>query len=393
MHTSPPTTAIDLFSDETLDDPYPAYADLRASGSAVYLELHDAWALPRYADIRHALLNWRLFSSAQGVALNDGMNTALRGTVLAADPPLHRTLRGVLSERLAPRRLHLLRDDIDAKAATLVDTLVEKGRFDAVRDLARAFPVSVVADLIGIPTEIRDDLLGWADASFNAFGPSNRRTRQAQTMRAAMVEWLQSITVDDLAPGSMGRAIFEAADSGIIDRASCAPLLSAYTVAGIDTTINALSNAVLLFARHPEQWDAVRSGSPAILTEAFNEVLRYDSPVQAFSRVATADVEVGDVLIPEGQRIVVLYGSGNRDGRHYRAPDRFDISRRPSDHLSFGFGIHSCAGQSLARMEAEAILSALAARVKRIYVGTPVRHLNNVVRGLESLPVEHVEVR
>ncbi|GAA1287782.1 cytochrome P450 [Streptomyces javensis] len=206
-----------------------------------------------------------------------------------------------------------------------------------MRDLARAFPVSVVADLIGIPGSVRDEVAVWADAS-------------------------------------------------------CAPLLSAYTTAGIDTTVNALSNAVLCFAREPEQWDAVRRGGPEGINDAFNEVLRYDSPVQAFTRVVTAEVEVGHVRIREGERIVVLYGSGNRDDRHYSDPDRFDVSRRPGDHLSFGYGVHACAGQGLARMEAEALLSALAARVKRFRIGTPVRHLNNVVRGLESLPVEGVEV-
>lgn len=384
-------TDLDLFNDDVLRDPYPVYAELRARASAVFLERHDAWAISRYDDVREALSNWRSFSSAHGVALNDPVNRGQRGTVLASDPPAHRTLRSILSEQLAPRGLQRLRAGLERSAALLVDSLVAQGSFDAVTDLAQVFPLSVVADLVGIPDSVRGCLLPWADATFTVFGPENDRTRRAWAAHAEMVRWCRSVPADALTPGSWGRAIFEAAETGLIDHASAPALLSAYTTAGIDTTVHALSHAVLMFADNPDQWDLVRAGDVDVL-DAFDEVLRHDSPVQAFTRVTTTSVDLAEVSLPAGARVVLLFGSGNRDERHYPDPDRFDITRRPGDHLSFGRGIHACAGQGLARMEAAAILSALAQRVRRWHVGPPVRHLNNVLRGLAELPVEHLEL-
>jgi cytochrome P450 len=116
-------------------------------------------------------------------------------------------------------------------------------------------------------------------------------------------------------------------------------------------------------------------------------VLRYDSPVQAFSRVVRTEQRIGEAVIAAGERVVLLYGSGNRDESHYPDADRFDLRRNPVDHLSFGYGVHSCAGQGLARIEATAVLGALLRHARHLEVGTPVRHLNNVIRGLDRLPV------
>lgn len=391
MAAVPAGTDLDLFSDDVLADPYPVYAELRAQAGAVFLRRHGAWAITRYAGVRDALSDWRTFSSAQGTALNDVMNAALRGTVLAADPPEHRVLRSVLAEPLAPRSLRQRFDRLERYATELVDTLVEQGSFDAVTDLAQVFQLAVVAELIGLPDSVRDRLPSWADASFTAFGPPNDRTLRGGEAVQDMVRWCRSVPAAELAPGSMGRAIFEAADAGVIEHASCGPLLSAYTTAGVDTTIHALSNAMLLFARDPRQWDAVRAGEVTVL-DAFDEVLRYDSPVQAFTRVTTTNVAIDDVTIPTGERVVLLYGSANRDERHYPDPDRFDVTRRPGDQLAFGRGNHACSGQGLAGLEASAIVSALARRVRRWHIGTPRRRLNNVLRGLSSLPVERVEL-
>ena len=130
---------------------------------------------------------------------------------------------------------------------------------------------------------------------------------------------------------------------------------------------------------------------PAILGGAFNEVLRYDAPVQVFGRVTTKDTTFDGVAVPAGAQQLMLYGSGNRDERHYPDSDCFDASRNPAGHLRFGYGTHGCAGQALAKIEAHAVLRALASRVRRFEVGEPVRHLNNTVRGLSSLPVLAVE--
>ncbi|CAA0124845.1 Cytochrome p450 CYP199A2 [Mycolicibacterium vanbaalenii] len=389
--THAPHSDVDLFVDDILYDPYPTYRELRDAGSAVYLTQLDAWALPRYDDIRSALRDWKTFSSA-GIALNDVVNEILTGTVIAADPPEHDTLRSVLSDRLAPRALRDLQNDIAARADTLVETVLRKESFDVVADLATAFPMAVVFDLIGLPEAARPNMLRWADATFDVCGPLNARAQSALSAIGEMFDWLGTLDAKDLKPDSMGRAIFDAADDGRIKRESCIPLLAAYTSAGMDTTINAIANAVHLFATHPDQWDLV-CADPSILPAAFNEVLRYDAPVQVFGRRTTTDVTVGGLRLEPGTEVLILYGSGNRDDRHYAEPDCFDVTRRPTDHLTFGYATHACAGQALAKLEAHAVLGALAKRVRRFELGEPTRHLNNVTRGLSSLPVLGFEPR
>lgn len=384
-----PHSDVDLFADDVLEDPYPAYRRLREQGGAVYLDALDAWALPRYDDIRAALGDWQTFSSVH-VALNGAVNEMLEGTVLAADPPEHDRLRAVLSDRLGPRAIRHLQTDIEARALVLVDDVLANESFDAVRDLATVFPFSVVFDLIGLPEVARPNMLRWADATFEVCGPMNERTQLGLPILAELFEWVSTLAATDLKEGSMGRAVFEAADAGRIQPESCIPLIAAYTSAGLDTTINAIANSIHLFATHPAEWDRV-CADPALLGSAFNEVLRYDAPVQVFGRMTTKDTTIDGVPVPAGAQLLMLYGSGNRDKRHYPDPDRFDASRDPADHLTFGYGTHGCAGQALAKIEAHAVLRALASRVRRFEVGEPVRHLNNTVRGLSSLPVLSVE--
>ncbi|MEV7043880.1 cytochrome P450 [Amycolatopsis sp. NPDC051061] len=386
-----PHSDIDLFSDEALRDPYPAYRALRDQGAAVRLDALEAWALPRYESARRALGDWETFS-ASGVVLNETVAEMVVGTVLTTDPPAHTVLRSVLSERLGPRSVRRLAKEISQRADHLVDEVIDKGGFDAVADLATVFPFSVVFDMIGLPDEARPNILRWADATFTVMGPMNARAAEGMGSIAEMFQWLATLGPTDLKDGSMGRAVFDAADEGRIRPESCVPLLAAYAAAGVDTTITAIANAVHLFATHPDEWDRVCS-DPGLIPSALNEVLRYDAPVQVFGRRATRDVEIGDgVTIEEGAQVLVLYGSGNRDERHYPDPDRFDVGRNPADHLSFGYGTHACAGQALAKMEAQSIIGALAKRIHRFHIGTPTRHLNNTVRGLESLPVTAVDL-
>ncbi|MFE3165433.1 cytochrome P450 [Streptomyces sp. NPDC059224] len=379
---------IDLFSDALLDDPYPAYASLRDEASAVWLPTTGVWAIPRYREVREILGDWERFTSAEGVGFNDDVNAAMAGTVLASDPPLHDTLRGVLAERLSPRALRKLSVDIRSQADALVDRLVRRGSFDAVGDLAQVFPPSIVADLIGIPHDVRPRLLPWGDGWFNAMGPRNARMADAFPLVNEQFGWLHSVQGTDLLEGSMGRAIFEAADAGLIERASAPILLAAYTSAAMDTTVNAIGSAVWLFTRFPEQWDLLRADA-SLIPAAFNEVLRLESPVQSFTRVTRQPVEFDGVQVPAGARVVVMYGSANRDERHYGdTAGTFDITRDAADHLAFGYGLHGCAGQGLARLEAHAVLASLAERVTRfIPAGEPTRHLNNTVRGLAEMNI------
>ncbi|WP_169983025.1 cytochrome P450 [Microbispora sp. H10836] len=387
--SAPPVSELDLFDDEVLVDPYPSYAALRALGSVVRLPANDVYALTRYDVIRDALGDWETFSSAGAIGFNPAVNEALSGTSLASDPPVHTRLRATLTANLSPRALRGLKKSIDAKADALVGELVAKGSFDAIDALARAFPLEVVADLIGFTGHVRANMLRWGQAAMQVIGPMNQRTAECFPIAGELYDWCSNVTADDLAPGSVGRGIFEAEARGDIPPGTAGHIIHQYLGAGVDTTIASIGNIVALFAAHPDQLALVRE-NPSLVPAAFNEVLRYWAPVHAWGRRTTRNVEIDGVLVPEGAKVAILFGAGNRDPRHYENPDEFLVERNPIDHLSFGYGPHGCAGQGLARLEAHAVVEALSRRVARLVVGTEVRVPSNITRSIEELPVLEV---
>jgi len=196
-----------------------------------------------------------------------------------------------------------------------------------------------------------------------------------------------------LARGGLGAAIHEAAAADGFDAAQRELLVRSFLSAGIDTTVHWLGNALMCFAEHPDQWQALRR-DPGLARAAFEEVLRFESPVQTFFRTTTRAVEVDGVVIPEGSKVLLFLGAANRDPRHWEHADRFDITRRAGGHVGFGAGIHACVGRMLARLEGEIVLTALAERVAALTIDGPVeRFLNNTLRGLERLPLRVQAVR
>lgn len=387
MSTSVPTSDLDLYSDDVLAEPYPHYRRLREAGSVVWLERYNVWAITRYDAVRAVLRDWRTFSSASGVALNDPLNTAMQGNTLGSDPPLHDLLRNVVASRMTAQALRPTKEMIESRAEALVERLVTQQSFDAVQDLAQVLPLSIVPDFIGVPQEGREHMLEWGETTFDAFGPMNERCKHAlKTAPEVFAYAKQLAATGNLQPGSFGAGIIEAEREGRITSAQCPQLFTAYLVPSLDTTISAVGSAIWLFGRYPEQWNKVRE-NPSLIPNAFEEVLRLESPIQGFSRKATSDYNVEGISIPAGSRVVVLFASANRDERKWERADTFDVTRNTSGHLGFGYGVHLCAGASLARLEGHAVLSALARRVERFDLGTGTRKLNNVIRGLKTLPV------
>lgn len=383
------TSDIDLFADEVLLDPYPHFAELREQAAVVWMEKNGVWAFTRYDAIRDALANWPVFSSNK-FAFNEMMNDALKGTSLTTDPPEHQRLRNTLTENLSPRALRGMKAEIDAKADAMVADLVERGSFDAIEDLARALPRLVVADLIGIQGEPRDNILRWGEAAFNVLGPMNQRTIDSFPIAGELFGWAKGVQGEDLTEGSMGRAIFDAAARGDIPMENAGKIIHQYVAAGMDTTVASIGNAIAHFAAHPDQYRILRE-DPTLVASAFNEVLRFEAPPHAFSRLVKSDAEVDGTLIPKDGRLALLFGSGNRDPRHYENPDAFLVRRNPLDHLSFGYGPHTCAGQGLARLEAHAVIASFVRRVRSFEVGPSRRKINNATRSLDSLPVVSVD--
>jgi cytochrome P450 len=384
---SVPTSEIDLFADEVLLDPYPYFA-VRELGAVVHLPANDVYALTRYDVIRDALADPATFSS-RSIGFNPMVNEALQGTSLASDPPVHAQLRATLTENLSPRALRGLKTQIDAKAGALVGELVAKGSFEAIDALARAFPLEVVADLIGFTGHVRDNMLRWGQAAMQVIGPMNQRTAENFPIAGELYAWCAGVTAEDLAPGSVGRGIFDAEARGDIPPNTAGHIIHQYLGAGVDSTIAAIGNIVALFGTYPEQFDLVRK-DPSLVPAAFAEVLRFWPPINTWGRYVAQDVEIEGATIPAGSQAAILLGSGNRDPRHYENPDAFLVERNPVDHLGFGYGPHGCAGQGLARLEAHAVIEALATQAQRLVLGEQVRIPSNITRSIEELPVLEV---
>lgn len=392
-----PTLDLDPFDPEVLRDPLPAQAALRDAGPLVRLPRYDTWAIARYAEVHAALSDWQSFESSAGVGLtNFRTQEPWRppSLLLEADPPHHDAPRSVLAKVLGPRALRKLRADWLADAEALVDEVLPGGtvELDAVPALAAAFPLRVFPDAVGLAREGREHLLPYGDHAFNAFGPTDNPLVLAGN--ASMPEhagWVaQQCEREVLAPVGFGADIWAAADRGELTHAQAPLVVRSLLTAGVDTTVHGIGAVLHALAVTPGAWQLLRE-RPELVRVAFDEAVRWESPVQAFFRTTVRDVPVGDAVVPAGEKVLVFFAAANRDPRRWADPDAFDLTRDPSGHVGFGMGIHQCVGQHVARLEAESLLTALLARVTSLEpAGEPVRHLNNTLRSWESLPLRLV---
>ncbi|MEJ2871472.1 cytochrome P450 [Actinomycetospora sp. OC33-EN08] len=391
-----PLGEADPFSAEILGDPLPFQAALRDAGPVTYLARYDLYGMGRYVDVHAALIDWQRFCSGAGVGLtNFRREEPWRppSLLLETDPPHHDAPRRVLAPILGPRALRRLRDRWFAAAEEHVETLLADAgagpvEVDGMADLAEAFPLRVFPDAVGVPREGREHLLPYGDHLFNAFGPANWLVEQGNPHIAEHGGWVNAQCAREvLTDDGFGAEIWAAADRGDITHEQAPLIVRSLLSAGVDTTVHGLGAVLRAMATHPEAWTALRQ-EPTLARVAFDEAVRWESPVQTFFRTAETDVPVGDTVVPEGAKILMFLGAANRDPRHWDDPDRFDLTRDPSGHVGFGMGLHQCVGQHVARLEAAALLTALAARVERIEpTADPTRHLNNTMRAFEEQPL------
>lgn len=379
----------DIYSTEAILDPYPHYQRLRDLGPVVWLSKQKAYALPRYAECKAVLRDDETFLSGRGVSLNPITNRLSRGTTLNSDGGEHDQRRKLVAHRLLPRALRAISESVDATAAAVVGAALAKGEVDGVDDLAAALPLAVVPDLIGWPREHRDRLIEWGGATFDVLGPLNWQAVKSTPRALQMLGFARRVVRQRaVLDGSMAHELLMAADEGKLSHRECPPLMVDYLAPSIDTTMSAISNALYLFATHPDQWRLLRA-DPALMTNAINEVVRYEPPLRAFARYVGRQAEICGVTMPSGSRVLAIYASANRDEHEWTEPDVFDIRRDASRQIGFGQGAHACAGQGLARLETAAMLTALIERVDRIEVtGTPKWAINNIIRRHQSLPLK-----
>jgi cytochrome P450 len=333
------------------------------------------WALFRYGAVRQVLTDHQTFSSDR-TRLLSGMDVEMTEQVRSAsslvgmDPPRHRLLRDLVSRAFSPRTVARLEPRIAELAAELLDAVLPAGRMDLIADFAYPLPVTVIAEMLGVPSADRPTFKRWADAMTtgtdeiptDAAAPVvQERLRLQQEMSAyfrATVEARCAAPRDDLISGLVAAEVEDAH----LSEAEILAFSNLLLVAGHLTTTNLLGNAVLCLLDHPDQRARLRT-EPGLMPAAVEEVLRYEGPAQAIVRFTVRETEVGGQAIPAGQRVLAWLGSANRDDAVFAEPDRFDVTRSPNPHLAFGHGIHFCLGAPLARLEARVALSVLLERL------------------------------
>ncbi|RLU87650.1 cytochrome P450 [Streptomyces griseocarneus] len=376
------------------------------------------WAVFRHADVKHVLRTPGVYSSYLGATQITDPDTPeelafVRAMMLNQDPPGHARLRRIVSAAFTPRAVRELEAVIEERAHALVDTVADRGEADFV-ELTADLPVRTLAHLMGVPDEDRrllhdwsDRVIGYQDADHadagaadpGALSPMGRaalarrpasRTRPDGSMRdprsrealADMFAYAHALA-DEARPGS----VMARMRAGGLTRDESENMFFLFAVAGNETLRNGIPGALLTLLDHPGQLALFRT-RPELTESAVEETLRYWPPVIRFRRTATRDTELAGVRIRRGDKVVVYHASANRDERVFPDPDRFDITRSPNDHVSFGHGPHFCLGAHLARVQTRAMLRAAVDRLPGLErAGEPVRLTSNFQNGLKHLPV------
>lgn len=378
-----PVIDIAPFSDEFRRDPEPAGERLQAAGPVVYLESHGVWGMARFAEVHAVLRDHGAFNSSGGAGLaNFKKDKPWRppSLLLEADPPDHTRVRRIVSRVMSPRVIESLRPEFERRADELAARVAARSEFDGVAELAQAYPLLVFPDAVGVGPDGRENLIRYGSMVFNSFGPVNELFRQAMRDAAPVQRWIAEHTLRPaLAPDGLGARLYEAA-----------LLVRSLLSAGVDTTAHALAWALHTFATHPAEWAEMRA-DPSLVRPAFEEVMRLASPVLTMFRTTSREVTVAGITIPADEKVLLFIAAANRDPREWPDPHRFDIHRRAAHHLSFGTGVHACVGAALARLEAEALFTALTRHVRTLGLAGPPRpRPNNSLNALAELPLRAV---
>lgn len=406
-----PQLDVDPYDEGFLADPYPHYEALREAGPVVWLRPLGVYAVARHAEVAAVLSDWETFTTRRGFGLTDmaldvplvdspeyaqfaenpemttfGMRMLLDGA--RPDPPENEQFRRTFTTLLAPGAVRPLRERFAAEAEEIVARMVARGRFDAAKELAEAYVLKMLCDAVGLPEEGREHLLLFGDMAMNTSGPRDRRYLDSISRAVPSVEWVSGVCQRDRLTGDgIGARLFAMADEGIITHEDAGNYVRAFPTAGVDTTASTIANAISDLIAFPDQWELLRE-QPSLSRRAFQETMRRDVAPQPLFRTTTRRVELSGAVLEEGRKVLALLGAANRDPRRFEDPDRFDIRRDASGHLGFGIGIHTCPGQTLAMLEGECLLGALARQLETIELdGEPVRRANNTLHTWAHLPV------
>ena len=372
--------------------PFEFYSMMRRSNPVAYDEINNVWGVFRYDDVLYVVTNHAEFSSA-----NNSFSSSLRPGLLQADPPYHKILRSVISSAFTPTIVAKLKPRIDAITHTLLNRVVEKGRLDLINDLAYPLPVTIIAELLGVPIQDRELFHRWADALHYALnvgikfslsrssdqgnasdGRSDNNHTNITKIQEEMDSYFDRIVQDRIKEPKedlITNLINSRVEGHSLSKEEILTFCRVLLVAGHLTTYNLIGNTILSLLQNPEQFNQLKQET-SLIAATVTETLRYRSPVQAVNRVTTKTVKVGGKEIGRGQRIIAWIGSANHDESKFADPERFDIRRSiissisgqshpspSSQHLAFGQGIHYCLGAPLAALEVQVVLKVILQRL------------------------------
>lgn len=398
----------DPMDDEQRRDPYPVYARARREQPVFYAEQLGFWVVTRYDDVLAVLKDDETFSSVDALRSSSAeLPPAVRAilaegypempVIVDTDPPLHTRIRGLVTRAFTPKRVAEMEPRITSIANDLIDGLAADGRADIVERFAWPLPLNVVGEMLGVPREDLPQLHRWSNDWLSLFQAAESVERQCAAARSA-------VALQQYFMGAIEERQHDPGDdliSALLDaRAQADPPLDPVEVLGVPfdlivaghvTVTRAIGSALVLLLRHPDQLAVLRAG-PELVPNAIEEILRVESPAQGLFRRTTRAAEIGGVTLPAGARVMVHYGSANRDERLFADPDAFDIHRADvGKHVAFGKGIHFCIGAPLARLELRIALPLLLERLPnlRLQPGTEIEYEPIFfARGLSRLHVQ-----
>jgi cytochrome P450 len=390
----------DPFSEEFFTDPYPTYRRMREEAPVYYSEEYDFYALTRHEDVAAAFKDYQTYSSARGIELSmikKGGVPPESKSMIFMDPPEHRRMRSLVNKVFTPRAITALKDTV----TELIEyhlAQVDTRQFDVVADFSALFPVEVISTVLGVPAEHRQQIRHWVDTSLHRepgqieMDETNwEAVHQTGAFYYNLIQERRKQPQDDMISGLIAAEVER--DSGgatqldDIEITGFATLLGG---AGAETVTKLVGNAIVQFARNPDQWQRLlddRSKVPA----AVEEVLRFEAPTQYNVRYSLKDAHLHGVTIPAGNPVFLLGGSANRDSDAFTDADKFDIDRDRTEaqNLGFGYGVHSCLGAALARLESAVALEKLLELMPRyevIWDGCKRVSMTNVA-GWSNVPV------
>ena len=386
-------------------DPYSMYRRLREKDPVHRSRLLNGWVLTRHADVSAVLRDPRFLADErkqvgyekfraraikQGIIDADDSGTI---SMLRADPPDHTRLRALVSRAFTPRTVEGLRGRVEAIVNERLDSVADQGGMDVIATLAYPLPVVIIAEMLGIPAEDHARFKHWSDEIVRGMGISSaedgKRAHRGHRELRAYLEGVASARRQEPREDLFSALLMAGEEDDRLTPDELYETCELLLVAGHETTTNLIGNGLLALLQHPDQLDALHSDPPRI-DHAIEELLRYDSPVQATTRMAQEDMPFGGRTFRKGEQVALVLGAANRDPEQFADPDRLDVSRKEVRHVSFGHGIHFCLGAPLARLEAPIAFRAMIERFPNMRLDETMRPRwkeNIILRGLEQLAV------